>query len=137
MIINNKGSRRSRLGTTSVELAICLPIFFLVVFANIELGRGLMAQQIVLNAAREGARACIVGGLSEAETIDLVKEYASANALPGITVTVVPDPLVAELGDPITVQASIDYDDVRMFVPKYFVNAQLVGRSTMRKERQN
>ena len=46
----------SRGGAAIVEVAMTLPIFFLVVFAIIEFGRAMMVSQLLTNAAREGAR---------------------------------------------------------------------------------
>ena len=122
----------------SVELAICLPIFFLVVWANVEIGRGLMAKQVLINAAREGSRSCIVGGLSAEETATIVKDYARVNLVPGVTVSVTPDPATAALGEPITVSASVKYHDISFVTPMFFSEeAALTAESTMRKERAN
>jgi hypothetical protein len=43
-----------------VELAIVCPIFFLFLFGILEYGRYVMTLQIVINAAREGARYAVV-----------------------------------------------------------------------------
>ena len=60
-----KSSRlRSRLrrGVAMAEFAIILPIFMLAVIGIIEFGRAVMVQQILVNAAREGARRAIIPG---------------------------------------------------------------------------
>ena len=131
-------SSESRSGVASVELAICLPIFFLVLWANVEFGRGLMAQQVLINAAREGSRACIVGGLSVEETAKIVEEYASANLVSNVMVSVTPDPTTAALGEPITVSASVQYGEISIVAPMFFSDeSTLSAESTMRKERAN
>ena len=132
-----KTKRKSRLGAATVEMAFCLPIFLLAVFANVEVGRGLVAQQVLVNAARVGSRACIVGGLTAAETEQVVIDYVADNNLQGVYVTVTPEPTTASIGDPITVTASVNYNDVRILSPRYLMDRTLSASSTMRKERED
>lgn len=51
-------------GQGLVEFALVLPVFFLVVFAVIDLGRVIWANDALANAAREGARYGSVEGTS-------------------------------------------------------------------------
>ena len=57
-----KGRRtdRSQRGTTTVELALILPVFLFLVFGLIELSVALYDKAVLTNASREGARAGIV-----------------------------------------------------------------------------
>ena len=133
---NRSSNRRS--GAATVEMAVCLPIFFLVLWANVEIGRGLMAKQVLINAAREGNRSCIVGGLSAEDTAEIVEEYALANLVRGVSVDVSPDPTRAGLGEPITVSVSVNYEEISFIAPIFFPHdATLSAKSTMRKERAN
>lgn len=137
-LLKNKRRSKGRGGVATVELAICLPIFFLVLWGNIEIGRGLMAKQVLINAAREGSRSCIVGGLDAKATEKIVEEYALANLVRDVTVTVEPDPATAGLGEPITVLVEVDYGNISLFAPLFFSeDARLSAESTMRKERAN
>ncbi len=49
-------SREQRRGAAAVELALVLPVFFLIAFGMIEFTRGLFLQAALSNAVREGAR---------------------------------------------------------------------------------
>ena len=135
---NKTRSSKRRSGVATVELAICLPIFFLVLWGNVEIGRGLMAKQVLINAAREGSRACIVGGLNAADTAKIVEEYAQRNLVSNVTVSVVPDPATADLGEPITVTVEVEYGEISIVAPMFFSDeSRLSAESTMRKERAN
>ena len=47
--------RSNRQGAAAVEFALVVPVFFLMVFGMIEFGARIMVQQLLTNAAREGA----------------------------------------------------------------------------------
>jgi len=47
-------------GQSLVEFALVLPVFFLLLFGVLDLGRGVLAFNSVSNSAREGARTAIV-----------------------------------------------------------------------------
>jgi len=137
-LLKNKRRSNYRSGVATVELAVCLPIFFIVLWGNIEIGRGLMAKQVLINAAREGSRSCIVGGLSAEDTSKIVKDYALANLVSDVEVTVTPDPASAGLSEPITVSVEVGYAEISLFAPLFFTeDARLSAHSTMRKERAN
>jgi Flp pilus assembly protein TadG len=57
------------------EFAIVLPVFILAIIGIIEFGRAVMVQQILTNAAREGARRAIVPGATNDEVTQLVDNY--------------------------------------------------------------
>lgn len=72
------GTRRS--GTTVVELAFVTIIFFMVVFGIWEYGRMIFVRQMVVNAAREGARYAVVNTTDttiDADTQAFVKQKMS------------------------------------------------------------
>ena len=96
------GARRERplsrqRGTTSVELALILPVFLLLVFGVIEFSVALYDQAVLTNASREGARAGIVlrsPKLTSAEIEQVVLKYTSGSLItfgssvnPVVTVT--------------------------------------------------
>jgi Flp pilus assembly protein TadG len=78
-------------GTTTVELALILPVFLLLIFGLIELSVAFYDQAILTQASREGARAGIVlrnPKLSSGEIQQLVLDYASGALITfGSTVT--------------------------------------------------
>jgi Flp pilus assembly protein TadG len=73
--------RRSRCGAVAAEAAIVLPIFILAIIGIIEFGRAIMVQQILTNAAREGARRAIVQGATNDEVTELVDNYLVSTSL--------------------------------------------------------
>jgi Flp pilus assembly protein TadG len=70
-----RSRRRSRRGIAIVEFAIVLPIFLLAIIGIIEFGRAVMVQQMLVNAAREGARRAIIPGATNASVTTLVDNY--------------------------------------------------------------
>jgi hypothetical protein len=57
---NLDNPRRSERGSVLLEMAMTLPLLLLVSVAIFELGRAYQTQQVLTNAAREGARMAIV-----------------------------------------------------------------------------
>jgi Flp pilus assembly protein TadG len=101
----------------------------------IEFGRALMVQQVLVNAARVGAREASTTGstLSEVETV--VEEYADGLAVPGVEVSVTPNPGTATAGTTIFVTTSVGFDEVSwMSSPWFLGGATLSSSSQMRKE---
>lgn len=127
--------RTARRGVAAVEFAIVAPVFFLLVIGFVELGRGLMVQQVLTNASRVGVREAIGlhGTLSDAQTA--ATDYADGCSVSGITVNVSPNPGDASAGDEITVTVSVPYADISWVPSPWFMgNSTLEATSTMRKE---
>jgi Flp pilus assembly protein TadG len=101
-----------RRGVAATEFAIVAPLFLLFVIGIIELGRGLMVQQVLINASRVGARQAITLGATAASVKTSVADYAASVAVPHVSVTVAPDPASVVAGAPITVTTSVQYADV-------------------------
>lgn len=71
---------RRRAGATTVELAFVIGIFILVLFGIIEYGRYVFVRQVVIQAAREGARYAVVNLTDqtiESDTRNYVKKKMS------------------------------------------------------------
>jgi Flp pilus assembly protein TadG len=87
--------RRGSRGQALAEVALVAPLFFMMVFGVIDLGRVIWANDVAANAAREGARYASVHagnpGLTELATkqdiVDHAKNFVIAGGL-NITVTV-------------------------------------------------
>jgi Flp pilus assembly protein TadG len=127
--------RRTRLGVAATEFAIVAPLFLLFVIGIIELGRGLMVQQVLINASRVGARQAITFGATAASVKSAVADYAESVTVPDVIVTVSPDPGAATAGDPITVTTSVQYSDISWLSSPWFLGgATLSANSQMRKE---
>jgi Flp pilus assembly protein TadG len=129
---------RRRNGVTAVEFAIVAPIFLIMIFGIIEMGRALMVQQIITNASREGARRAIIEQATADEVKELVNDYLAATSVSGVTVDVSPaviGPAVG-FGDPVTVSVSVPFDSVSWMPGKWILGGTELSASTvMRAER--
>ena len=77
-------------GAAAVEFAIVAPVFFLMLYGIIDFGRMLMVQEIIVNAAREGARAAITPGETDAQVSTIVSNYLAAANITGGTSSLSP-----------------------------------------------
>lgn len=96
-----------------------------------------MVQQILTNAAREGARQAIVENAVAADVVTSVTSYLSSTTVDGVTVTVDPTSLqTVGFGDEVTVTVTVPYDQVSWLPVSSFVSGKiLTGESMMRGER--
>ena len=76
--------QEQRRGAAMVEMAVCFPIFMLMLLGIIEFGRALMVSQLVTSAARLGCRAAIIDGATnsdvEADIRNTVTNTVGCNA---------------------------------------------------------
>src|SRR5205809_603029 len=112
-------TRPNRRGAAAVEFAIVAPVLFLLFLGMIEFGRMVMVQQIITNAAREGARIAIIPGATTSQVVTAVNTYLTSTSIKGATATVSPDPTSATYGSSITVNVSLPYTAVS-WVPSPF-----------------
>ena len=128
--------RRFRLGAATVEFAVVVPVFFLLVFGMIEFGRMVMVQQVITNASREGARQAVLDGATTTEVTNAVKSYLTSGSITGATITVSPNPPSnAAFGDPVTVTVSIPFTKVSWLPSPMFLNGRtLTSTTVMRRE---
>ena len=114
---------RTQKGITMVELAIILPILFLIIFAIAELAIALYDKAVLTNASREGARAGIVRQtprVSDTEIKAVVKNYAKdylitfgTDILGDGDITISPseaDRNISDFGTNLTVTVTYKYD---------------------------
>jgi Flp pilus assembly protein TadG len=122
-----------RHGAAAVEFALVLPLFFLLIMGMIEVGRGLMVQQILTNASREGARAAIMDGATSTSVQTIVNNYLTGSTIPAGTITVTPNPLSnATARQPVTVTVSIPANEVLWTSSSFFSeSATLSASATM------
>ncbi len=142
------GESRRRRATTAVEFAVVAPIYLLVVLGIIELGRGLMVEMLLFNAARIGARTGTLEGTSTANINTAVTDYLSSVGMSTESVTVdvndnVKDASTAVAGDEITVVVSISASTVTWIPGMKLVgflsnnsgkDTTLTGQFTLRRE---
>ena len=127
----------ARRAASAVEFAIVAPLLFMLVLGMIEFGRMLMVQQIVTNAAREGARKAVLPGATETQVNQVIDTYVNNSGIKGHTRTVTPAPTVASPNSPITVTVSVAYEKVSWLplgAVKWLGDKKLSATVGMRKE---
>lgn len=77
MITSLRKSQQARNGTTLVETAVVLPVFFLFVFAIIEFSHAQLVNNMLNNACRTAARMGSVEGTTSSQVEALVKQTMS------------------------------------------------------------
>ncbi len=73
--------KKQRRGAAAVEMALVMPVLFLMVFGIIEFGWMMSVQNTLVNAAREGARLGALQGYDAADMQQRVVEYLTPMGL--------------------------------------------------------
>jgi Flp pilus assembly protein TadG len=127
--------RTRRWGASATEFAVVAPVFFLMIVGFIEFGRALMVQQVLVNASRVGARQAITTSATTASVTTAVQNYTSGVAVPGVSVSVTPNPSGAAPGSTITVTTTVPFTSVSWMASPWFLGGKtLTASSKMRKE---
>jgi Flp pilus assembly protein TadG len=101
---------RSQTGAALLEAAITLPVILLICVGIFEFGRAYQTSQVLTNAAREGARAAVIAGSTDADVTTRVRNYMQAGSLTNYgTATVTIMRSVALTGADTGSQVQIDY----------------------------
>lgn len=107
---------RSSFGQATVEFALAVPIFLLLVLGVFELSRAVWQQNTLAFAVREGARYAIVHGSEAAEPAGIgsdqpVKDTVASNAIgvANVTVTVTWPDGTNDRGSRVTVSATAPF----------------------------
>jgi len=146
-----------REGVTSVEVALTLPIFAVLLAGLMEFGHYFMVVHMLNAAARKGAHYGSYEGVTNQQVIDRVNGVVSAafatskatvivkDASVFDTTTVNPDtvnysslPAInlpdADTSHCFLVQVSVPYDNVALLPPFWITNGTVIGRAVMRHE---
>ncbi|RLS56823.1 MAG: pilus assembly protein [Planctomycetota bacterium] len=140
------GSHRS--GAAMVEMAVVMPVFFLVIMGIIEFGRAFMVGQLLNDAAREAARSAIITGSTNAAVMAEAQSFVnSVTSCPtadvGIAITITPaagnpDPAnnlaSANKRDLCHVQVSVPFSRVSFMPGRFLAGRNLSGQAAMRHE---
>ena len=111
---------RVRRGVAAVEMAIVTPLLLILILGIWEVSRIVEVQQVLQNAAREGARQAASGRVSGATVKTVVSNYLTCNKIDGTKATIVVtnvtkagvDPVDAAQLDQFRVDASIPFNEV-------------------------
>ena len=133
--------RNDRRGTSAVEFAFIAPVFFLLVIGMVEFGRAMMVQQILTNAARQGARMATLDSTNNSSnptpTSMVASEVNSVLAAANVTgaTTAISPGLPAAAGTDVSVTVSVPYMSVTWVPSPWFLNgATLSANCVMRRE---
>lgn len=129
--------RPDRRGASVAEFAIVAPLLVLLGFGLIEFGRMVHVQQILTNAAREGARfVASESATSTTTATSAVQSYLASAGVSGATIAFTPsDVSTAQPGDEMECEVSVTFDDVSWLpTPMYISGATLSGIAVMRRE---
>jgi Flp pilus assembly protein TadG len=132
-----RSCRRNRRGAAVVEFAIVAPIFFGFTLGMIEVGRGVMVQQILTNASREGARKAVLDDQTTAGIQSFVVTYLQNASIGGSpTVNINPSlPTASGYNGPVTVTVSVPFSQVSWGpTPIFLKGATLTASTVMRRE---
>ena len=139
---------QGRRGAVTVEMALVLPIFMMLVFGIIEFGRGFMIMQLVTNAAREGCRRAIIDGSTNTDVTNYIQSFMQTSgnvptSATSVTITMTPatgnpDPgnnlAVCSSRDLVNVKVQIPFSAVQLITAKYLSGKTLKGEASMRHE---
>jgi Flp pilus assembly protein TadG len=91
MIYSSASRQRSnRPAGAAVEFALIAPLFFSIFLGIVEFGRMLMVQEILVNAARVGARQATLPLQTDAQVTAAVSNYLAATGISGYSQTLNP-----------------------------------------------
>jgi len=127
-----------RRGNAVIEAVLVIPILLLLAFGTVEFGHFFFVKHNLQGAAREGARAAIVSGATNADVTSAVSASMTASGLQnsGYTVTTNPsDVSTAGSGTNISVAVECTWGNVGVR-PMGMISAtkQARGTTVMRKE---
>lgn len=134
-------------GSAVIEGALVLLLLFTLVFAIWEAGRLFNVQEVVTNAAREGARLAVApdaGTLpgvlpTDSEVQSRVNDFLAASSIPGATVTIndgggVASPIVIDDNEFTKVRVQVNHSFLRLPIFGPMLDVTVSGESVMRNE---
>jgi Flp pilus assembly protein TadG len=104
--------RQSERGSTAIEFALILPVLASLVFGAIDFGRMLWFKEVLVNAARVGARqgTLFASGNGQTEIEAAVTASLSAGGVDPSGLTVVANGVGSAQGQPLNVVATIPWN---------------------------
>lgn len=134
-------------GTAIVEVAVCFPVFMLILLGIIEFGRAMSVNQLLNSAARIGCRAAVLDGSSNSSITSLVQQNVTSTLgcqQSSVTVSIavtsartgasLSDASAATTGDLIRLNVSVPFSAVSWSVKQWLVSSQIRGECSMQHE---
>lgn len=130
---------RRRRAAAAVEFAVAAPVFFLLVLGMLEVGRGLMVQHLLLNAARQGCRSGILPSNGNTQISDTVSGTLASAGITAQSVSVSVNNVsgnasTANSGDAITVTVAVPIAAVTWVPVSQFLSGNISSQYTLRKQ---
>jgi hypothetical protein len=121
---------RKQEGQALVEMALVIPLFFLLLFGVIEMGRIGHAYITVSNAAREGARLATTGGTDQ-EILETIYKAAPSLNLSEVTIEINPNEVYRQSGQGVSIKVSYP---VHLIIPliNNMIPNPIIVNSTLR-----
>lgn len=140
--IFRRSRKTKRRGVATLEFAIVLPIFLLLIIGILEFGRAVMIHQIVTNAAREASRQAIIRGAADKQVLGVVENYLDSASIKSSGRTVeIRDASggAATLStinshETVTIFISVPLDENSFGISNWFINSDITTSVTMRRE---
>ena len=139
--------RENRTGSAIVEVAVCFPVFMLILLGIIEFGRAMSINQMLNSAARIGCRAAVLDGSTNTSVSDLVKKQVADTlgcgqdnvtvaiaAKSGVTGTALSNVSAATTGDLIEIDVLVPFSVVSWSVKQWLATANIRGECSMQHE---
>jgi Flp pilus assembly protein TadG len=128
-----------RPGAAAVEFSVVCLVFFTLILGVVELARGFMVNYALIQAARQGCRAAVPSGKTNADVTPVVTETLNAARLQGATVTVLVNGTQADAGtaksnDRVTVSVAIPAENITWVPGARYLSGNLTGQYTLRRE---
>lgn len=132
--MQRSGKSRSSRGAMLVEIAILLPIIFLMIAAFIELSRAWMLKQTADSAAYEGARAAIVAGAVPNDGRAAAESLLKSSGIKSWYITISPQ-VIEEDSAYVTLSVSIPVAGNTWIAPFFFKKTEMASSVTLITER--
>ena len=105
------GAPQDAVGAAAVklEVAITVPVILMICIGVLEFGRAYQTWQVLTIAAREGAKAAVAAGATDAQVESVVRRHMQAGQLPNAATAPVALDRRVTLGSAIGTQVTISY----------------------------
>jgi len=145
--MNRHCRHSSRTGSAMVEMAVCFPVFMLILMGIIEFGRAMSVNQMLNSASRIGCRAAILDGSSNSSVTSVIKQHVTSTigceqsiitvaitATSSRTGSALSDVSQASTGDMIKLDVSVRFADVSWAVKDWMGGSRIRGQCSMQHE---
>jgi Flp pilus assembly protein TadG len=134
-----------RTGSAMVEVAVCFPVFLMILMGMIEFGRAMSINQLLNSSSRIGCRSAILDGSTNTAVTAIVKEHVASTigcqqSSVNVTIvvkrgtTTVASLDAAKSGDVIEIDTSVPFSAVSWAVSNYLSSASVRGECAMVRE---